>query len=87
MNPESLETRTVFITKPQYGFSLKCRANQQEKVQPLTPVKSRHSIQKSGLIQGRRLFGSNEESDQPQPQSNINEENDGNETKTISLQV
>ena len=60
MNPEHLETRKVFYTRPQDGFSLKSKRNNEEKerfAQPFTPVKSRPSKLKGSVMQGRRLFG------------------------------
>ena len=50
----------MFYTRPQDGFSLKSKRNNEEKerfAQPFTPVKSRPSKLKGSVMQGRRLFG------------------------------
>ena len=41
VNPDSLEDRKVFVTRPQNGFSLKRKTNKNDKIQPNTPIKSK----------------------------------------------
>mmetsp|Transcript_16095 Transcript_16095/g.20434 ORF Transcript_16095/g.20434 Transcript_16095/m.20434 type:complete len:89 (-) Transcript_16095:2807-3073(-) len=69
VNPEDLETREVFYTRFQDGFSLKSKANMKEEerfAQNTTPVKkTRPAKHKSGFIQGRRLFTANDDDEQP----------------------
>ena len=61
VNVDDLETREVFYTRAQDGFSLKSKSKLKEQRlevgQNATPVKkSRPAKHKSGFIQGRRLF-------------------------------
>ena len=73
VNPEFLDDRKVFITRPQDGFTLKSKAKKQERIQPITPVKSRYSMHKSGLMQGRRLFSEGEDTVKPKTAANDGE--------------
>lgn len=64
VNPEHLETREVFYTRAQDGFSLKSKSKKRpgEFQQPITPVKkARPSMHAKELFPGRRLFAAEDD--------------------------